>query len=121
MSTTRHTQVLAAVNGIVDPCSAAVGVPIGIADMGLVERLELDGNRVELVLLPTSPHCMYVGHFEEEIESRVGALPWVEFVQVTLSDCTTIWDDSRMTDAARSELYETHRRPRGRLLDVIAS
>jgi metal-sulfur cluster biosynthetic enzyme len=91
-------------NGIVDPCSAAMAEPIGIADMGLVEDVRVDGGRVEVVLVPTSPHCLFVGLFEEELEKRLSALPWVESVGVELDEGTIIWDEQRMTDAARERL-----------------
>src|ERR1700674_1639518 len=82
VSSERRRQVMAAINEIVDPCSAAVRVPIGIVDLGLLESVDLDGGRVSLDLLTTTPFCMYVGLFEEEVERRVSALPWVESVQV---------------------------------------
>lgn len=100
----RRRAVLEAVNGIADPCSIAMTEPIGIADLGLVEDVGISGGRVEIALLPTSPHCLFVGLFEEEIEERVSALGWVESVHVRLDEGETIWDESRMTTAARERL-----------------
>jgi metal-sulfur cluster biosynthetic enzyme len=117
LTSERHREVLAAINGIVDPCSAAIRVPIGIADLGLVEALELDGGRVEVVLITTSPFCMFVGLFQEEVERRVSAMPWVESVHVRLNG-EPIWEESRMTSAARAELAERYPRPRPQIIQL---
>jgi metal-sulfur cluster biosynthetic enzyme len=100
----RAQQVRDAINAIVDPCSAAMSEPAGIADMGLVEHLRIDGDEVAVELLPTSAHCLFVGLFEEEIEERVGRLPWVGSVHVTLSSSLEIWDESRMDPRLRERL-----------------
>jgi metal-sulfur cluster biosynthetic enzyme len=106
-----RVQVTDAINQIIDPCSAGVGSPIGIADMGLIKRLEIHGVDVEVELMTTSPMCMFVGHFEEEVERRIGALAWVRTVTVT-STQRTMWDESLMSEAARAQLAEKYRRPR---------
>jgi metal-sulfur cluster biosynthetic enzyme len=106
-----RAQVIDAINQIIDPCSAGVGSPIGIADMGLVERLEIHGGEVEVELITTSPMCMFVGHFEQEAERRIGALSWVRSVRV-ISTQRTMWDESLMSEAARTRLAEKYRRPR---------
>jgi metal-sulfur cluster biosynthetic enzyme len=100
----RRRAVVEAVNGIADPCSIAMAEPIGIADLGLVEDVDISGGCGEISLLPTSPHCLFVGLFEEEIETRVSALGWVESVRVRLDEGETIWDEDRMTTGARERL-----------------
>ena len=100
----RAAQVREAINAIVDPCSAAMSEPAGIADMGLLEQVSIDGDEVAVELLPTSAHCLFVGLFEEEIEERVGTLPWVGSVRVTLSRSLDIWDESRMDPRLRERL-----------------
>jgi metal-sulfur cluster biosynthetic enzyme len=104
----RRRAVVAAINGIVDPCSAALAEPIGLADLGLVEEVRIDGGRVRVTLVPTSPQCLFVGLFEEEVEARVSALDWVESVEVAFDEGQKIWDETRMTAAARDRL--SHRR-----------
>ena len=100
----RARAVRDAINAIVDPCSTAMAEPAGIDDMGIVEAVRLDGDRVEVELLPTSAHCLFTGLFEEEIEQRVGTLPWVGSVHVTLSRSLEIWDESRMSPRLRERL-----------------
>lgn len=96
--------VIAAVNGIADPCSIAMTEPIGIADLGLVEEVRIDGGHVEVVLVPTSPHCLYVGLFEEEVGARVLALEFVDSVSVEHDEGRVIWDETRMAPEARERL-----------------
>jgi metal-sulfur cluster biosynthetic enzyme len=106
-----RAEVTEAVNQIIDPCSAGVGSPTGIADMGLVKRLEIHGADVEVELITTSPMCLFVGHFEQEVERRISALDWVRSVTV-VSTQRTMWDESFMSPAARARLAEKYRRPR---------
>jgi metal-sulfur cluster biosynthetic enzyme len=101
----RRLEVWNAINSVADPCSIALAEPIGIADLGLLEaiRVTAEGS-VEITLVPTSPHCLFVGLFEEEIEARVSALGWVRSVCVRLDEDGTIWDEERMTPTARMRL-----------------
>src|SRR5687767_3593542 len=88
-------EVAATLNGILDPCSVASTVPIGLADMGLVKEIAIDHGHVSVVLMTTAPHCMYVGHFSAQAEERIRELPWVADVEVTIS-YDACWDDARM-------------------------
>jgi metal-sulfur cluster biosynthetic enzyme len=100
----RAGEVRQRINEIVDPCSSAMATPIGIDDLGILEEVVVDGDDVRVVLLPTSPHCLYVGLFEEQIEARVGALPWVRSVDVSLTRSMEIWDEGRLSELARRRL-----------------
>jgi metal-sulfur cluster biosynthetic enzyme len=108
----RREQVLQAINEVIDPCSAGIASPTGLLDMGLVERVVIDGSRVSIVLTTTAPQCMFVGSFETEAQGRVAALPWVENVEVQ-TDYTVDWDESRMSELARRRLDRRHVEPRG--------
>jgi len=107
----RESEIRRAINAILDPCSVAMTEPVGINDLGIVERVDVDGSAVRVHLLLTSPHCLYVGHFQDRIEAAVGALPGVDAVEVRLSDSTDIWDEGRMSEAARMRLARRRRRP----------
>jgi metal-sulfur cluster biosynthetic enzyme len=107
-----HAAVWTALNQIIDPCSVAMAEPLGIGDMGLVEEIAVTGGHVEVALLPTSPHCLYVGLLEQAIEATLASMQWVDSVTVRLTDADRIWDESRMTAAARDRL--THRRAAAR-------
>ena len=63
-----------ALEGIVDPCSAATGVPLSILDMGLLSGVEIRGDQVLVDLRLTSPLCHQAPYFIMEVEQRIGAL-----------------------------------------------
>ena len=95
------------VNDVVDPCSMAAGVPLGLGDMGIVQGVDVDeGGTVRIELLPTFPACRFVPIFQEEIERRIAAVPWVSRVIVTIASADQLWDESRMTQAGRLKLLE---------------
>jgi metal-sulfur cluster biosynthetic enzyme len=100
----RADAVWEAVNQVVDPCSRAMAEPIGLGDLGLIEGIRIDGDCVEVTLVPTSPQCLFVGLFAEEAAAKVSELDWVRSVDVRLDEGTTIWDEDRMTDTARRRL-----------------
>jgi metal-sulfur cluster biosynthetic enzyme len=103
--------VLACLNTIGDPCSAAHGQAMGIVDMGLIESLAIDPTgHVEIQLRLTSPCCGMVGYFIEEAKKRVGGLAGVAGVAVE-ADHGLDWSPSMMSEDAR-------RRRRARLRDL---
>jgi|SRR5579862_6408619 len=102
----RAAEVMGLLNEIVDPCSNAAGVPLGLRDMGIVQRVDVDGGDVRVHVLPTFPGCRFVPIFELEIETRVASLEWVEHVTVAIAPATDVWDESRMTQTARLKLLE---------------
>ena len=90
---------MAEIEAIADPCSVAAGHPTGLAGMGIVERVDVVGGSVAVLLLPTFPTCMFRGVFETEIEQRLRALPWCERVERRVlpvgSDLGRVADDRR--------------------------
>ena len=88
-------------NSIGDPCSVAHGVPMGLADMGLVERVEVDADgNVDIALRLTSPSCVMVSYFKVQAEDRIAALPGVRRVAVT-TDIGLDWTPDMMSDDAK--------------------
>jgi metal-sulfur cluster biosynthetic enzyme len=96
-------------NEIVDPCSHAATMPIGLVDMGIVQQVEFEDGTARIGLLPTFPGCRFVPIFEEEIDRRVAAVPWVRRVVVNVAAPDEIWDESRMTEAGRVSLAQRRR------------
>jgi len=95
-------QVRAVLNQIGDPCSVANGTPLGLHDMGLLSKVEVDQSGVLRVgLRLTSPSCSMVGYFTEEIRTRAAQLPGVTDVVVD-ADNGLDWLPSMMTDDARA-------------------
>jgi metal-sulfur cluster biosynthetic enzyme len=97
----RRQAVLERLESIVDPCSRSLGRPAGLVGMGIVERVDVAGDEVAVLLLPTFPTCLFRGFFEEEIAAKVGALPWCGGVTVAFCPADRLWDESRMAPAAR--------------------
>ena len=100
----RRATVLATLDDIVDPCSRGLGRPVGLVGMGMIERLEISDGDVDVVVLPTFPTCLFRGVIEAEIERRLRALPWCRTVSVRFAAADTVWDESRLSDAARKAL-----------------
>jgi metal-sulfur cluster biosynthetic enzyme len=102
---------------IIDPCSAAAGTPIGIADMGIVDKVEVgQAGQVEVRLLPTFPGCRFVAIFESIIQERLGALDWCTRVDVVFAGPEEIWDESRMSSDARNALDTKRKMMRPRVV-----
>jgi metal-sulfur cluster biosynthetic enzyme len=104
--------ILAQLDAIVDPCSNAIGHPVGLASMGIIDRLDVTGTVVSVRVLPTFPGCLFQGFFEAEIEKRLLALPWCTMVRVTVCSADRQWDESRMSPAARAGLGRPAREQR---------
>ena len=88
-------------NSIGDPCSVAHGTPMGIEEMGLIERIDIDDDgHVAVALRLTSPCCLNVGYFDVETRTRILQVPGVRSVDVT-TDRGLDWDPSMMSDDAK--------------------
>lgn len=108
----RRAEVEHLVNDIVDPCSGAAGVPIGLVDMGIVQSIAVRGDEVSMSLLPTFGGCLYVGLFEEEIRRRLKGLEWCRSVQLVSLSGREIWTEDLMRAGARARLARSRRRAR---------
>jgi len=97
-----ESEVRQLLDSIGDPCSVAQGVPMGIGEMGLVERVEVDpdGN-VEIALRLTSPACMMVGYFKVEAERLARSIDGVRAVTVN-SDTGLDWRPEMISPAAQA-------------------
>ena len=102
----RVAAVREVLNQIVDPCSAASATPIGLVDMGIVDRVDVAEGDVRVALLPTFAGCLFVGMFRAGIEERVLDLDWCTSVDVEILHAPTYWDESLMSEDARRRLHE---------------
>ena len=100
----QRAAVLTKIDTIVDPCSQAQGRPIGLVGMGMIERVDITAGRIWVTVLPTFPTCMFRGVIQEEIESRLRTISWCQAVSVRFAGADAIWDESRLSDAARLAL-----------------
>jgi metal-sulfur cluster biosynthetic enzyme len=90
-----------ALSGVLDPCSIAMGRPTDIATMGLVERVEVAGDRVEVELLLTDPSCVHFASLRRYVSDAVGEVEGV--AEVDVSVCTDqLWTPDRDRGRAAS-------------------
>jgi metal-sulfur cluster biosynthetic enzyme len=103
-----------ALERIVDPCSAAMGVPAGLVSLGLVRDVQVNGPRdgatVDVTLCITEPGCLMAAVFKTTAERELSELQGVASVRVEV-DHGYIWDPSDMAPAYRERL-ETARAAR---------
>jgi metal-sulfur cluster biosynthetic enzyme len=110
-----ESELVASMNAIIDPCSAATATPAGLVDMGLLQSLECrptaDGRfRCTVRICVTHAFCMMVGLFVHEIETRLRADARIADVQVEI-DHSIIWTEERLSPEYRARL-EAQRRHR---------
>jgi metal-sulfur cluster biosynthetic enzyme len=83
-----RSEALAVLNGIIDPCSRAIGLPAGLVDMGLVRDVEVisHSGRITLrvILRLTEPGCMMSVPFTQEALTRLEGVPEVDAVEVSM-------------------------------------
>lgn len=105
-------EIDAALRRIADPCSIATGVPINLADMGLVLQAERAGSTARIVLQLTSTICMQIGIIEAKIREEVGAIDGVDGIEVDI-DHAAEWLPSMVAEAAQLELRRRRPFPQG--------
>jgi metal-sulfur cluster biosynthetic enzyme len=93
--------VLGALEECYDPCCRERG--ISVVDMGLVERVAIEGQSVGIDLVLTTGWCPFVARLFDMVEERVGALPGVQEVRVA-AVWDTPWTPERMSEGAREKL-----------------
>jgi metal-sulfur cluster biosynthetic enzyme len=96
-----RSAILERLDEIKDPCSAASGVPIGLAEMGLVDEVNIsESGDVEVKLRLTSPFCHMIGFMTKEAIAKIEALPSVRSVSVA-ADNGLDWAPSMISPAAQ--------------------
>lgn len=96
--------VTSALNMVPDPCSAASGAPIGLADMGLIESWYLDdGGCLTVQMGVTSPCCTLAGNIANAATEVLQKLPGVQSVDITF-DGGRFWSPEMMSPEARGKL-----------------
>jgi metal-sulfur cluster biosynthetic enzyme len=114
-----EVEVRAALNEIVDPCSAAAGAPAGLDEMGLVREVEIRGARgggrgeahIRVTIGLTQPLCLMGIPFLKSARERLSAMPGVADVEVSLASGID-WTPARLAPGYRERL-ERVRRARG--------
>ncbi len=94
-----ESEVIEALRQCYDP-----EIPVNIYDLGLIYDLKIDvSGKVDILMTLTAPGCPVAGSLPEYIQSRVGAVPGVTEVKVTLT-FDPPWTPSKMSEAAQLQL-----------------
>jgi metal-sulfur cluster biosynthetic enzyme len=122
MGAVTEAQVRDVLNGILDPCSIAAGVPAGMADMGMITDIQIradgtGGHRVGVAIGLTDPACVLLGSFANEARERLTGLSGVTAVDVTL-DHELEWTPGRLAPHYQRRLAEHRAERRARLLPL---
>ena len=100
-SATIELSVWEALAGVPDPEIPAVSV----VDMGMIERVEVDGGSVRVTVLPTFTGCPAIAVIKEDVAAAVASVSEVDAVEVT----TTFdppWTTERISEQGRVKLKE---------------
>jgi metal-sulfur cluster biosynthetic enzyme len=84
-----------------DPCSCINSNPTSIVDLGLLEEICIDGSKVEVCLVPTTPMCLYMTQIMTEVKENVNKIEGVDEVSVK-QDLDTLWTRERMSDQVQN-------------------
>lgn len=90
---------------VIDPCSAARGLDHDIVEMGLLDEVEIDGRDVTVRLRLTTPACLMVTNFAEQLEEHVGSMATVDSVELE-TDGGHHWRPHMMSEQARAQRDE---------------
>jgi metal-sulfur cluster biosynthetic enzyme len=101
MADVRTAAVMEALASVYDPCCAEKG--LSVVDMGLVRRVDLDGERPRVELVLTSGWCPFAATVVGEISEKVAAVAGTAGSTVEI-----VWDEpwtsDRLSDKARRAL-----------------
>jgi metal-sulfur cluster biosynthetic enzyme len=79
-------------------------VGMNIVDLGLVYRVDVNGDKVVIEMTMTSPACPMSGMILDEVEAVLDKiLPSTAFLEILLV-WTPPWDPSMMSPAAKARL-----------------
>lgn len=90
-----------ALHGVPDPEIPAVSV----VDMGMIERVEVDGGAATVVVLPTFTGCPAIGIIEKDVVAAVAAVEGVSEAHVEIT-FEPPWTTERITAVGRRKLQE---------------
>jgi metal-sulfur cluster biosynthetic enzyme len=101
MADVRTAAVMEALASVYDPCCQEKG--LSVVDMGLVRRVELDGERPRVELVLTTGWCPFAATLVGEISEKVAAVAGTAGSTVEI-----VWDEpwtsDRLSDKARRTL-----------------
>ena len=87
--------IVEALRAVADPCSLAMGAPIDVWSLGLVEDVVVDDGHARVDLLLTDISCGYFRDMRRHIIDALLEVPGVESVEVKLVT-SMLWTPDRM-------------------------
>jgi metal-sulfur cluster biosynthetic enzyme len=117
---TQREEIHTLLDTIKDPCSIALGCPLGLVELGLVRQVKVDQGTVAISLRMTSPGCDFVSLFEQAIVEQVAALPGIQSVDVRILYADMSWSEDSISAEGRARLA-TARQARLRRLKIIST
>ena len=91
-----HNALWAQLAKVAEPCSLAMGNPMSICDMGLVEELAFERGVVRVVLCLTDPACVNYSKICAYVTDVLKDLAWVERVEIAQTT-RVLWTPDRVT------------------------
>ncbi len=96
-----HDDVMAALRRCYDPCCKDRA--ISVVDMGLIENVRVEADRVAIDMLLTTGWCPFVARLNEMMVDEVGRVEGVAEVQVEVL-WDPVWTMDRLSESARTKL-----------------
>jgi len=101
MADVRTAAVMEALASVYDPCCQEKG--LSVVDMGLIRRVDLDGERPRVELVLTTGWCPFAANLVGQISDKVAAATGTAGSTVEI-----VWDEpwttDRLSDKARRTL-----------------
>jgi FeS assembly SUF system protein len=92
-------EIVAALKTVYDP-----EIPADIYELGLIYKVDIDDNRaVAIEMTLTTPNCPAAADLPGQVENAVAGVPGVREAKVNIV-WDPPWDQSRMSDEARTVL-----------------
>jgi metal-sulfur cluster biosynthetic enzyme len=80
---------------VIDPCSKANGGELNIIEMGLLKSIDIEDGNVTINMRLTTPTCMMIAAFVQQIEEHVGEVSGVKSISLETDDGLQ-WEPSMM-------------------------
>jgi metal-sulfur cluster biosynthetic enzyme len=90
-----------ALNEIKDPCHVLSGNDLSIVDLGLINRVDIVGDRLEVGITFTETSCVFAYRIVHALEDLAPTLPGVSSVKV-VPETYPLWTEARLSAKARA-------------------
>lgn len=78
-------------------------IQLDIWSLGLVYNIEIDGNRIKILMTFTSPMCPYGPALLDDVRRQISAIDGVGEVSIELT-FNPVWSPNKMSEEARMAL-----------------